>query len=598
MSIVKLERVTLMGLADDKDRVLGDLQEIGCLHLIPLTDGAKNSALEGASPKAREALKFLLSCPRRWRQSTCAEDFDPKHVEERALEIQRRLLDLQDEKDALVELIEKLLPFGDFVFPTEEDLGGFRLWLYEIPDHQLEQLEAADVAWTQVHHENRSNFVAVLSKTRPEGLAAEPVEAGTQSLGTLEKSVEKIQMDIEDLGAERAALSRWLSLYMRNLDRLEDHAALNHAKTLCRDTELLFAVHGWAPEASIDALSSYASRNGLALDVQSPSRDETPPVSMENTQQLSFGEKLLAFYQLPGYHDVDPSSMVFISFALFFAMILADAGYGAVLGLGLLCFWKKLGGDESGKGLRRLMTWVVVASVIFGAMLGSYFGMSPDPQSLLGRLKIMDINNFAAMMKLSILVGGLHLILANGMNAWHRRSGSAALAPLGWVAIVAGGLTAYVGLETPAVSVGAWTMVVGSLLVLMFSGRQPIRRPGDVIRRFADGLKGLAGFSGMFGDILSYLRLFALGLASGSLGMTLNSLAGQVSDMGSRKGIALLLGLLVLLLGHALNLSLGIIGGVVHGLRLNLIEFYKWSVFEEGTAFQAFRKKENVTWKP
>ena len=319
---------------------------------------------------------------------------------------------------------------------------------------------------------------------------------------------------------------------------------------------------------------------------------------MKNTPQLSFGEKLLAFYQLPGYHDVDPSSVVFISFALFFAMILADAGYGAVLGFGLLCFWKKLGRDESGKGLRRLMAWVVVASVMFGAMLGSYFGMSPDPQSLLGRLKIMDINNFAAMMKLSILVGGLHLILANGMNAWHRRSGSAALAPVGWVAMVAGGLIAYVGLETPAVSVGAWTMAVGCLLVLVFSGTQPIRRPGDVVKRFADGLKGLAGFSGMFGDILSYLRLFALGLASGSLGMTLNSLAGQVSDMGSRKGIALLLGLLVLLLGHALNLSLGIIGGVVHGLRLNLIEFYKWSVFEEGTAFQAFRKKENVTWKP
>ena len=166
------------------------------------------------------------------------------------------------------------------------------------------------------------------------------------------------------------------------------------------------------------------------------------------------------------------------------------------------------------------------------------------------------------------------------------------------VVIVAGGLTAYVGLDTPAVSVGAWTMAVDFLLVLVFSGTQPIRRPGDVVKRFADGLKGLAGFSGMFGDILSYLRLFALGLASGSLGMTLNSLAGQVSDMGSRKGIALLLGLLVLLLGHALNLSLGIIGGVVHGLRLNLIEFYKWSVFEEGTAFQAFRKKENVTWKP
>lgn len=598
MSIVRLKRVTLAGLVKNKDSALAELQEIGCLHLLPLNEVREGSQVEGTTSKARKALRYLLACPRRWRQASLDEDFDPAQVEARALEIQGRVLDLEDEVDALTERIGKLLPFGDFEFPTVEGLGGLRLWLYEIPDHEVVQLAATDLVWSQVGHENRLSYVAVLSEAKPEGLSVEPLETGTESLSALEKRLERVEMDIEDLEAERAALSRWLTLYVRNLDRLEDHAVLDQAKTMSRDTELLFAVEGWAPETAIEALQQYAERNELALETRDPTPDETPPVDMANPHQLSFGEKLLAFYQLPSYRDWDPSSIVFISFAIFFAMILADAGYGALLGLGLLFFWKPMGRSEGGRGIRRLLSWIVVASIAFGVMIGSYFGVSPGPESFLGRLKIMDINDFSSMMKLSIAIGGVHLSLANAVTAWHRRSSTAALAPLGWATVLAGGLTAFMGLGTPAVSVGASMMVLGIFLVLLFSGTRPVRSAKDLLLRFMDGLKGVAGFSGMFGDVLSYLRLFALGLASGSLALTFNNLAAQVADGGSRKGIALLLGLLVLILGHALNLSLGIISGVVHGLRLNLIEFYKWSVFEEGTAFRPFRKKENVTWNP
>ena len=229
-------------------------------------------------------------------------------------------------------------------------------------------------------------------------------------------------MAIEDLRAERGALSRWLTLYMRNLDRLEDHAALENARRLALETDLLFAVQGWAPVTAVSELRSYAENNGLALEVRQPTVDETPPIAMENPQQLSFGEQLLAFYQLPGYHDWDPSSVVFISFALFFAMILADAGYGALLGVGLLLSWKRMGASEAGRGFRRLSSWIVVASLAFGALIGSYFGVSPAAGTLLDRLKIMDINDFDTMMKLSIVIGGLHVILANATTAWHRRA--------------------------------------------------------------------------------------------------------------------------------------------------------------------------------
>ena len=104
------------------------------------------------------------------------------------------------------------------------------------------------------------------------------------------------------------------------------------------------------------------------------------------------------------------------------------------------------------------------------------------------------------------------------------------------------------------------------------------------------GLMGFTGVSKAFGDVLSYLRLFALGLASASLALAFNGLARQVAD--AIPGVGLLLGLVVLVVGHSLNLLLAIVSGFVHGLRLNLIEFFNWSIKEEGRPFRAFLKRE------
>jgi V/A-type H+-transporting ATPase subunit I len=109
--------------------------------------------------------------------------------------------------------------------------------------------------------------------------------------------------------------------------------------------------------------------------------------------------------------------------------------------------------------------------------------------------------------------------------------------------------------------------------------------------RIIDGLGSLVGVSKLFGDVMSYLRLFALGLASASLALTFNQLAGQVYQ--AVPGLGILLSLLILLLGHSINLLLAIISGFVHGLRLNYIEFFNWGLAEEGYPFQAFAKKES-----
>ena len=135
---------------------------------------------------------------------------------------------------------------------------------------------------------------------------------------------------------------------------------------------------------------------------------------------------------------------------------------------------------------------------------------------------------------------------------------------------------------------------LGALLVLLFASERPfVRSVRHLLGRLVDGLKALTEVSKAFGDVLSYLRLFALGLASIKLAEAFNGLAASSAALGSA---GLLLAALVLLVGHSINLGMGIMAGVVHGLRLNVIEFFNWSLPEEGERFQAFEKKAvNVT---
>jgi V/A-type H+-transporting ATPase subunit I len=142
-------------------------------------------------------------------------------------------------------------------------------------------------------------------------------------------------------------------------------------------------------------------------------------------------------------------------------------------------------------------------------------------------------------------------------------------------------------------SVGATTLVVGLLAVFLFSSDRPLLslKISDWLWRLLDGLMELTGLSKAFGDVLSYLRLFALGLASAQLAGTFNGMAASAADL---PGPGFLLAVLIVVLGHGVNLLLAIMSGVVHGLRLNCIEFFNWSLKEEGYPFKAFCKKADV----
>ncbi|HKK23377.1 MAG TPA: hypothetical protein VJ947_06785, partial [Pseudohaliea sp.] len=390
-----------------------------------------------------------------------------------------------------------------------------------------------------------------------------------------------------------ASLTRWCTLFRLSLDRLDDSFARAQASGRTFNADPVFALQGWVPAARAGEVRSYAEAECLAVTIAPPGPGDDPPTLLANAPPAASGQDLVQFYTTPGYRTWDPSNAVFFSFAVFFAMILSDAGYAVLLSLPLLLYWGRMGASDLGRRLRALFASLLAAALVWGVMVGGYFGLDPPEGSLLAGLKVFTVNDYEAMMAVSITVGIVHLLIANGAIAWRRRSEPRGLGAFGWVVMLLGGTALWLGYGGAGsgipfagrlVEAGPWLLGAGALLVLGFTA--PHKRP---LGRLLGGLLGLTGITSAFGDVLSYLRLFALGLASASLAVAFNDLAGTVAD--AMPGLGIFLALLVLLIGHALNLTLALMSGFVHGLRLNFIEFFRWCVPEEGHPFQAFARK-------
>ncbi|MDD4916054.1 MAG: ATPase [Methylococcales bacterium] len=596
MSIVRLKKLTFCGLSVDKTEVLTALQALGGAHLI-----AADTVSELPQPtrstdeqRACKALKYLSQHPNRRHQQHDDKNFDFDGIINRTLDIQLATRQLSDKRDALLKRIKEVEPWGNFSLPENEQLAGLRLWFYIVPKKMMPKIQAVDLVWQVVWKDNLHDYVVVIDSQEP-AASSMPVartHTGHVPLATLKSELEQVELALEDLRAERWALTRWIGLIAANIGQARDQSELQAAHALALDREGVFIVQAWVAASDAARFEQFASRYRLALISADPGRGDKPPTLLDNPVPWAGGADLVRFYQTPGYFGWDPSPVVFFSFAFFFAMIMSDAGYAALLAVYLGLKWRGMGRTPTGLRFRLLVLTVILISLVWGVLCNSYFGYGFAPQSLAGKLKIIDMDNFGAMMRLSIFVGVAHLALANLIMAYQRRGKTTTLAALGWVAVAVGGFVFWIAADLQhgvARQIGLGLLLAGGLCVLFFSSERVVVKPVDWLWCILDGLKALTETTSLFGNVLSYLRLFALGMASVSLAMTFNRLAGQVHH--ALPGVGLLASLLILLAGHALNLLLCLLSGLVHGLRLNFIEFYNWSVSDEGYPFKAFAKK-------
>lgn len=592
MTIVKLKKITLYGCLSEKTQILDKLQILGCMHITSLyvPENLLDKGDVGGFLQTREALKYLNNCPNKLKQIKNLPSFDPASIEQQILQNKHQMEQLQDEKDVVKHKIEELTPWGNFSLPDPKELAGQKFWFYIVSHQEMKNIHLQTICAKIVQKDNRFSYVVVVAENEPEFITGKQVKLPKESLNDLKKRLDQIEFAIEDHQLERVNLTRWLTLFEKNLFGLEDQAILTNASHQTYDYHPVFALQGWIPASDVGKIKDYAKRNELAVSIEEPNGDQQPPTLLNNKDSLKGGEDLLSFYMTPSYSLWDPSTTIFFSFAIFFAMIFSDAGYAIILGAILAFFWKRLGKTVTGQRFRNVLLALTIFSFIWGVLVGSYFGIAPSAQSYLRYLKIIDMSNYAAMMILAILVGVIHIVIANIAQAWSKRNSLTAIANIGWATALIGGAADFLGFKYPLVkTIGFVLMTVGLSAVVLFTS---IEKP--FWKRLLKGLIGLTRITGMFGDVLSYLRLFALGLASASLAAVFNDLAKQIYHEMS--GFKIILAVLILLIGHGINFVLSLMSGFIHGLRLNFIEFFNWGLPEEGTPFKAFSKKEISKW--
>ncbi|KIH77238.1 V/A-type H+-transporting ATPase subunit I [Geoalkalibacter ferrihydriticus] len=597
MAIVALEKVTFCGPNQDKSAFLAALQALGLVHLVSLRPAEGWGEKAPQRPEgAYQALRWLVDNPQRFIQVTDDQEFDFDAVVAAVRHNRYALTETRNHLETLLAQRKLLEPWGQFDPPTPDHFSGLHFWYYVVPLHQFAQMDKEGLTWAVVKRDQRQVYLIVISEKQPpkERIALPPVPIGHLSLKKLDVQIRSVRQRIQELEFQRMWQTRWISLILRELARAEDRAALNHAANLTRDESDLFVLHGWLAQKDRARVEKFVEQQGIAAFFEPPAADDQPPTLLSNPPKVAAGEDLARFFQTPGYADWDPSRVLFFSFAAFFAMIIADAGYALLLSLGLVAFWKKLGRKPMTRRLRTLAAAMLGAAVTYGVLVGNYFGVSPPAGSLAAALQVIDLNDFDTMLRLSVFIGVAHLLLANGFRAIRYWPGSSARVALGWNGMLVAGFSGWLaasGVLPEALLPLCWVLGIGSgSAIFVWSSNRPINSAKGAALRMLDGLGALTRLTRAFGDVLSYMRLFALGLASAALALTFNQISSATA--AALPGTGLFLAAMILVLGHALNLALAIVSGVVHGLRLNFIEFYNWGLSEEGYPFRPFCKKE------
>lgn len=595
MSIVPLKKATILGASANKRQILARLQQLGALHLIPLSDTERDTPAH-TYEKLVDSIRYLKACPKQRRAQTPTLESSLEDIVQQVLANKRERNATLDEIEITRKRIKLLIPWGSFDYPELEDLAGYRLWFYCVPLSREHELSAVQLPWKKLSRDHKQSYVVVLSKSEPheQQVPFARVHVGSRNLRDLKQRLEQCYIRLEELGAQRETLTRWLKPLQHSLDQSINLAKLNEASALTFESEPCFALKAWLPLDAESELSTLAKELGFAFVLSEPEEDELPPTLLKNSEVFGGAESAVRFFQLPGYYSWDPSVVIFFSFSLFFAIILADAGYAVIMLFWLGLKWRKLSQTSGQRQLRNFLFALFGGATVYGVLIASYFGIVLAPENPLTRLQILDLNDFASMMQLSIGIGAAHLVIANAAAGWQSRFNISALANLGWILAISSGYIAwfrYVRYDTAPqlYSLSALAGIAGVCLIVCFAGNRKIHNIKDFGIRAFDGVLGFYQLTKAFGDILSYMRLFALGLSSASLAFTFNQLAIDARDAVPAGGIILFL--LIVILGHLLNFILAIMGGVIHGLRLNLLEFYNWGIKGEGTPFIAFKEQ-------
>ncbi len=522
------------------------------------------------------------------------------------------VLDTIDRRNALGQEIssakgeiDRVSAWGEFSPEEVNELRdeGFDFHFYRM-DEKAYQAALADenVRLIKLSPVDKMNTIAVLGTLPPEIQGTELV-LPDKSISEMEKSIEDCQEGIEKCDETLKAASIYDESFKSQILKMKNEVSFSEANATAQGDGDFVWLSGYIPEADLDVFKQMAAEKNCAWAVEDVAdEDDRIPTKVRYGKVSKLIQPVFNILGiLPGYREQDISLWFFLFFTLFFGIIIGDGGYGVLILLATIALNIK---QKKSSDVTFLLYVLSIATIIWGAITGTWFGMESAME--VPFLKALVIPNFATypeffgleanvpqntIMKFSFTIGAIQMSLGSLLSIKKKLSEKdlSWVADAGWIiAIIAMYLLSLflvihedINLVPVFVAVG-----VAFLLVVLFGGMSPDKTIAQGLKAgLADSFTVFLDTISCFGNVMSYIRLFAVGMAGVAISQSFNGIAAGMH------GPMIILGVVVVLIGHALNIVMCFLSVVVHGVRLNVLEFsgqvgLEWT----GIPYEPFKK--------
>lgn len=646
MAVIAMQKVQILGMKKDLPQVLSMLQKKGVMEVKEIIGeenlksiGEKDHDVDYKVANLDFALNFLKDqAPKRpiWsgKPTLSVEtalgtlnSFDFERVidecqklEEKHNAVEAKLTTINEEEKVLNDWRD--LPFDlDTARETETSkvfIGTVPASDYDTLRSELQKLSKLTAIHKVGEEQSTIRVVIAVSKASLDGAKlvfgkAKFTEVDlpkysmnvTKRLSEIEKEKTSLMAELEDQKDQMTKLAKsYENLQIVHdvfLWKQEEHKTAERLK----GTDYSFVVTGWIPKIEHDKLKESLekiSKSSALLTIE-PEKDEEAPILLRNNKVAWPFETVTRLYGFPLANEVDPTPFLAGFFIVFFALCLTDAGYGLMLFVVMAIALKFFNLPQESKGLVKLLMWGGIVTMIAGVFFGGYFGLTAEQAPAFavnadGNFKFQLINATSGNGPLTFLIlamvfGVAHVLFGKLVDGYwkikHKQYIDALLDSFLWIfyilAILGFALSAMgVVLPTSLSPVFKWMTIGGTLAMVLTQGRSQ----KSIIGKLGLGLLSLYGLVGYLSDVLSYSRLMALGLGTGIIAFAMNTIAGLAMDLIPYVGF--IFAIIVLILGHTMNLVLSALGAFIHSARLQFVEFFGKFMEGGGTEFKPFKR--------
>ena len=609
--IEKMKKLTFLVTDKEYDSFIASLRELGVVHVQQLQKGATSEelqdgmALELRYKSALQALEIYaktykeMAVPQSMQESTSSEAL-LKHIED----LQAEELSLLHAIDALQKNIRMLEPWGNFDPANVKhlsDASAQQIHFYRCSSKFFKREWVDTYFATPINEMDKSTYFVTFSEETPD-IQAEEIFLPA---GTLNGYIAERKAEEEELNGVRSELlyinANMREVLEKGLVKTQNDISLSkvHLSDERVAGDVLRLMVGWVRADKTEALVEYLEKDKIYYEMEDPAYEDDVPVQITNDGYTRLFEPILRMYSLPNYHDIDPSVFFAPFFMLFFGLCLGDGGYGLLVLLGGI--YLALKGTEQTKSFGRLGIWLGLATTVCGLLTGTVFGIDLTQQdwAILAPVKPYFINDngigpifgYSPMMVFSVIIGFIQVLLGmvlKACKAWKNYGFAYSIGTFSWVIA----LLTIVALMCLPNDVELpyfvkWLpygiLTLSSIGIFLYNNPSSYKNPitGPLLN-IGGGVWATYGMAtGLLGDLLSYIRLFALGLTGGVLGGVFNSLALDLTS-SMPWYVRWLPMVLILLAGHGITFALSMISAFVHPMRLTFVEFFKNADFEGG----------------